>query len=293
VKVLLTGASGQLGRELAYSRPQGVNLVAVTSAQLDIADASQVDAILAEVAPQIILNAAAYTAVDRAEAEEARALEVNATGVANLSIAARRLGSRLIHVSTDFVFDGGGATPYRPADATGPVSAYGRTKLAGERSALETLGDRATVIRTSWLYSAHGRNFVATMLDLMADREALQVVDDQTGSPTWAALLARCLWRMSSRPDLHGLWHWADGGSCTWFEFARSIQSLALERGLLDLEIPIEAVTTAEFPTPAARPGYSVLDTSATYDALDLEPVPWRDALGRMLDEMRERAASR
>jgi len=292
LRVLLTGAGGQLARELAASRPAGVELAALTASELDVADAASVAAAVRDRAPEVVINAAAYTAVDRAEAEEAAAFAVNAQGVAHLAAAAAGRGARLVHLSTDFVFDGQAREPYRPSAAAAPLSAYGRSKLAGEQRALEILGERATIVRTSWLYSSRGRNFVTGMLDLMAEREALSIVDDQQGSPTWAALLAAALWSVARRADMPGVWHWADGGACSWFVFARAIQEAAVARGLLARAIPLAPIATRDYPTAARRPAYSVLDTTATYGRLGLTPVPWRTALGRMLDEMLPAASS-
>ncbi len=286
MRVLLAGAGGQLANELVASAPAGVELTALSELELDLTDSLAVAAAVADAAPEVVINAAAYTAVDAAEQQEPLAFAVNADGVAHLATAAADGGARLVHVSTDFVFDGRSREPYRPHDAPRPLSAYGRTKLAGEARATEILGERATIVRTSWLYSSRGRNFVTGMLELMAERPELRVVDDQKGSPTWAALLARALWRLAAREDMPGIWHWADGGACSWFVFARAIQEEAVARGLLEKAIPMTPIPTSEYPTPAERPAYSVLHTSATYRALGLTPVPWRAALGRMLDEM-------
>jgi dTDP-4-dehydrorhamnose reductase len=284
--VLLTGAGGQLGREFGRARPEAVELVSMDGSDLDITRSDDVAAALADVSPRVVVNAAAFTAVDRAEDEPQRAYAVNAEGVAHLAESVRANRARLVHVSTDFVFDGMSERPYRPIDEPRPLSVYGRSKLAGEESASKILGDQASVVRTSWLYTSQGRNFVTTMLRLMAEKDELAVVDDQVGSPTWAALLAEALWGVALRRDMPGVWHWTDGGNCTWFEFARAIQEEATTRGLLARSTRIRPVATAEFPARAVRPAYSVLDSSATRTTLSLEAVPWRLALGRMLDEM-------
>lgn len=286
MRVLLAGAGGQLANELEAAKPVGVELSALTEDELDITDAESVEAAVAAWAPEVVINAAAYTAVDAAEENADLAVAINVEGVTHLAAAAAGLGARLIHVSTDFVFDGQSRRPYRPHDDPRPLSVYGRTKLAGEVRATEILGERATIVRTSWLYSSRGRNFVTAMLDLMAERSSLSIVDDQKGSPTWAALLARALWGVAAREDMPGIWHWADGGACSWFVFALAIQEEAAVRGLLERTIPLSPVPTREYPTPAQRPTYSVLETSPTYRTLGLTPVPWRAALGRMLDEM-------
>ena len=202
-----------------------------------------------------------------------------------LAAGAAKAGARFVHISTDFVFDGLAKAPYKPDDAAAPVSVYGLSKLAGERAAREAM-PAATIVRTSWLYSSHGRNFVTNMLRLMDEREGLRVVVDQMGSPTWSRPLADALWSIASREDMPGIWHWCDAGRCSWYEFACAIQDEALDRRLLSRRIPIQPVATAEFPTDAERPAMSALDDSATRASLGIEPMPWRVALGRMLDEM-------
>jgi dTDP-4-dehydrorhamnose reductase len=292
VKVLLIGAGGQLGREISRSQPQDVELAPLDHEALDVTDGEAVARIVGRSAPDVIINAAAYTAVDRAESEEAEAFAVNAAAVGCLASSAAAAGCGLIHVSTDFVFDGSKRTAYAPTDTPRPMSAYGRSKLEGERLAAAALPG-ATIVRTSWLYSAYGRNFVTTMLGLMRQGRELRVVADQTGSPTWAAGLAEVLWRLAAGDERAGIWHWCDGGTCTWFDFACAIEEEARERGLLAAAVPIRPITSAEFPSAAVRPAMSALDSSATAAASGLEQVPWRVALARMLDEMRELEGNR
>ena len=286
MRVLLTGAGGQLARELAACVPPQFELAAMPRAELDLARPGQVARVVRELAPQLIVNAAAYTAVDAAEEAAEQAFAVNAEGVAELARAARGCGARLLHLSTDFVFDGAATQPYQPGDPVAPISAYGRSKLAGEGRLLTELEEGATVVRTAWLFSSRGRNFVTTMLRLMAEREQLSVVDDQRGSPTWAGGLARVLWQLAARPDVGGIWHWSDAGECSWFEFAQEIARQARERDLLSRLPLITPITSADYPTPAARPRYSVLDSTATRQLLGIEALPWQQTLGRMLDEM-------
>jgi len=192
--------------------------------------------------------------------------------------------ARLIHVSTDFVFDGSATEPYRPDAQANPLSEYGASKLEGESQALAS--PPATIVRASRLYSSRGHNFVTSVLRKMREDEELSVVDDQVGAPTSSSGLAGVLWRFAARPELTGVWHWSDGGSCSWYQWALTIQEQALARGLLERAVPIRPVPTSEYPTPAARPAYSVLDSSATCTALAIQQVPWEDALGSMLDEM-------
>ncbi len=211
---------------------------------------------------------------------------MNVEGPRNVAAAARDVGARLIHISTDFVFDGDASTPYKADAATNPLSVYGRTKRDGERAVLEALPKSAVVVRTAWLYSKTGSNFVKTMLRLMGERDELGVVADQIGTPTWANSLADSVWAFAGATELAGLYHWTDGGQTSWHEFALAIQEEALSLGLLDQLIPIHAITTEDYPTAATRPRYSVLDCSATTVALNLHPAQWRVNLHHMLKGM-------
>ena len=288
MKVLLTGARGQLGRELALQCPTSVSLVALDRAALDIADGPEVRHWVAENRPDVILNAAAYTAVDRAETEPELAHAVNGDGVGHLAVSAAAHGVRLVHVSTDFVFDGEANEPYSPATEPDPQSAYGASKLVGERAVLDTEGLRGVVVRTAWLYSRFGHNFVKTMLRLMAERDRLEVVDDQIGCPTWARSLATALWRIVDRPEIEGVLHWTDAGVASWYDFAIAIQDEATDLGLLRPGCRVRPVATAQFPTPARRPSYSVLEIGSSAEMLDLEPDHWRRHLRSMLHELRD-----
>lgn len=280
MKVLITGARGQLGRALIATAPEGAVLDATDVAELDICDAAAVAAHLAATRPDLVINAAAYTAVDRAESDEAAAHRINAEAVGNLARAAGDTGARLVHVSTDFVFDGRQSTPYAPDAAPNPLSAYGRTKLAGEQAA----GAEALIVRTAWVYAAQGGNFVHTMLRLMAERDQLRVVADQIGTPTHATGLAEAIWSLAAR-DARGIFHHTDSGAASWYDFAVAIQEEALARGLLTREIPVEPIATADYPTPATRPAYSVLDKSATAALIGTAPH-WRARLRRMIEEL-------
>lgn len=282
--VVITGAAGQLGRALVHTAPAGVRLLPVDRASLDVTDTAAVTAFVAAHRPAVVINAAAYTAVDRAEAEPTQAAAVNVDAVGALAAAAAQHGARLLHVSTDFVFGGAADGPHRPGDATAPLSTYGRTKRDGELAALSTPG--ALVIRTAWLYSAHGANFVKTMLRLMAERDEVRVVADQVGSPTWARGLAHTLWAAVAAPDVTGVLHWTDAGVASWYDFAVAIQEEALACGVLARQVPVHPITTAEYPTPARRPSFSVLDTTATTAALGCVPAHWRATLRLMLHEL-------
>lgn len=284
--VMITGAAGQLGYELQRTAPPRTRMIAVDIDTLDLTAPDAVEACIGRHRPAVIVNGAAYTAVDRAESEPDRAHAVNATAAASLAESARRHGARVIQISTDFVFGGATARPWRPDDAPAPQSVYGRTKRDGEEAVRSVLGDRALVIRTAWLYSAHGGNFVKTMLRVMSEREDVRVIADQVGTPTWANSLARTIWAAVDRPDVGGVLHWTDAGVASWYDFAVAIQEEALARGLLQRATPVHAIPTSAYPTAASRPSYSVLDKTETTRLLGEEPVHWRVNLRRMLDEV-------
>lgn len=286
MKVLLVGAGGQLGQALCRLAPAGMDFFAPRSTQLDICNTDQVWQQVESFMPALIINAAAYTAVDRAEQEPDLARAVNAQGPAHLVRAALACGARLFQVSTDYVFDGKQSRPYRPADPCHPLGVYGHSKLAGEQVVLE-MGAQGLVMRTSWLYGASGNNFVHTMLRLMREREELGVVADQVGSPTSASGLAMALWQAADRPDMHGIQHWADLGVASWYDFAVAIRDEALALGLLERTIALQPIRTEEYPTRAQRPAYSVLDTKDTRQALGQPGEYWRSALRKVLEEMR------
>jgi dTDP-4-dehydrorhamnose reductase len=285
MKVLLTGAGGQVGRAFRALAPDASGLAAFTHAELDITDPGQVRRAVEGHAPQWIVNAAAYTAVDAAEGARAQAHALNATAVAHLASAAHEVRARLVHLSTDFVFDGRASRPYAPDAATAPLGVYGATKLDGEHAA--RAGDPASIIvRTSWVYAAYGQNFVRTMLRLMASKPEIRVVADQVGSPTWATGLAQVLWRMIEVGAAPGIYHWSDAGVASWYDFAVAIQEEALQRGLLRQAIPLRPIPAAEYPTPTQRPHYSVLDTTEIRALTGSAAVHWRTQLRRMLDEL-------
>lgn len=283
---LLTGAAGQLGRALQATAPTAWRVVACDAAALDVTRPEAIEEVVRRERPRLIVNAAAYTGVDAAERESERAEAVNAVGAAHMAEAAKLAGARLIHVSTDYVFDGAQARPYTPADRPRPLGVYGRTKLAGEREVMRISGGSALVVRTSWLYSSHGRNFVLTMLRLMRERDSLGVVSDQVGSPTWARGLAQAIWAAAEAPELEGIHHWADAGVASWYDFAAAIQDEALALGLLPRAVPIRPLRTAEYPTDARRPAYSVLERSADLASLGVPGRHWREQLRSMLREV-------
>ena len=282
MKVLIVGGKGQLGRGLAASAPVDAEIITHGIDTLDITDSDSVAALVAKVRPDWIFNAAAYTAVDKAESDEATALAVNATAVAHLAAAAQAFAARFVHVSTDFVFDGLSGVPYTPNAQPNPLAAYGRTKFAGELAA----GPDALIVRTAWVYGPTGANFVRTMLRLMAERPKVRVVADQIGSPTYAPGLAAALWTLAAK-GATGIHHYTDAGVASWYDFAVAIQEEALASGLLDKAVPVIPIATADFPTPAVRPSYSVLDKTATYAALSGPAPHWRTNLRTMMREIK------
>jgi dTDP-4-dehydrorhamnose reductase len=281
MKALIVGGAGQLGRGLAVTAPAGMDVVSHDRDTLDITDAASVDAVVASEKPDLILNAAAYTAVDKAESNEDAAYAVNATAVGLLAEAAVKHGARLVHVSTDFVFDGKAGVSYAPDAATNPLSAYGRTKLAGERLA----GQGALIVRTAWVYAPTGGNFVRTMIRLMGERPEVRVVADQIGTPTYAPGLAAALWTMAAN-GVTGTHHYTDAGAASWYDFAVAIQEEALAAGLLSAAVPVIPIATTDFPTPAIRPSYSVLDKTSTFVALGRPTPHWRTNLRTMIAEI-------
>jgi dTDP-4-dehydrorhamnose reductase len=275
-----------LGRALLSCAPEQAAVIGLTHAELDISDAAAVMSLAQSHRPDLIICAAAYTAVDRAESQPELAALINVEGPRNLALAARATGARLIHVSTDFVFDGLASTPYSPDAPTNPRNVYGATKLAGEREARHMLSDRSVIVRTSWLYAAEGNNFLRTMMRLMEAKGHVRVVADQVGSPTSADSLAHALWALADRPDLSGVYHWADAGVASWYDFAVAIAEEGAAASLLPGHVRIDPITTQEFPTPAQRPSFSVLNSRALLDTLSLTPCHWRTHLRAVVKEM-------
>ena len=277
-KILLTGARGQLGRELAAAlEPHGA-LVACDRSTLDLADPAMIARVVRETKPQWIVNAGAYTAVDRAETERDAAFAVNARAPGILGVEARRLGAVVMHFSTDYVFDGKRATPRDEAAPTDPLNVYGASKLEGER-AIAASGAAALTLRTSWVYSRHGQNFLVTMQKLAAARDEVRVVADQTGVPNWSRALAQATATLVARgvpyvAERAGLYHLSAQGSATWYAFARAIIGDAVR---------VTPITTAEFPTPAARPAYGVLDATRFTRTFGFGLPDWQTLLQQCL----------
>lgn len=286
MKVLLTGASGQIGSSLRKCVPTGYGLRALTRAELDISDESAVLATARSFRPEAIVNAAAYTAVDKAESERDLAFAVNADGAENLAVAARDSGARLIHISTDFVFDGLKSSPYLPSDARNPLGVYGASKAEGEDRVHRIFDGREVIVRTGWVYAAEGHNFVRTILRLLGEKESLGVIADQVGTPTWAMTMADAVWEIVSKPELKGIHHWGDAGVASWYDFAVAIQEEALAAGLLKRAVPIKPIATEDYPLPAKRPSYSVLDKRSMATETGMAQAHWRTNLRLMLMEV-------
>jgi dTDP-4-dehydrorhamnose reductase len=295
---LVTGAAGMLGRDLtALLSDRGEEFTALARADLDITDTAAVTAAVASVKPDVVVNCAAWTAVDAAEEHEAEALAINGHGPAVLAAACAEAGALLVHPSTDYVFDGRAGAPYPEDAATAPTSAYGRTKLAGERAVRAALPEACYIVRTAWLYGAHGKNFVKTMLRLAGNGTAPGVVADQHGQPTWTADVAAQIHALIDKAAPPGVYHATSSGQTTWFGFAEEIFTLHRSSQGQDQDEQSERgrltprpITTAEYPVPAPRPAYSVLGHRA-WPAAGIEPIgDWRDALRRAFPAILEQA---
>ena len=291
MKVLLTGREGQLGTALQASLPEGVILIATGRSELDLADHAACLQAVRDHRPDWVLNAGAYTAVDRAESEADRAMAINAGAPHAFAEALRDTGGRLLQVSTDFVFNGAQGSPYRPDQALDPLGVYGATKAAGETAALALPGAR--VLRTSWVYGPVGKNFCLTMLRLHAMKaaagEPLGVVADQVGCPTATHTLAAACWRaigIGTDADGPRTLHWSDAGASSWYDFAVAIGELGVAAGLLERAAEVSPLTTADYPTPAQRPSYSLLDCTASRQSLAMDPIHWRASLAQVLAEV-------
>ena len=274
-----------MGRMLLATQPSNFETIACIHADLDIGARDAVRDSIGRHRPAVIINAAAYTAVDKAESEPDAAQRINAEGPGHLATAARECGACLIHISTDFVFDGTASVPYRPDSATNPVNVYGRTKRDGEQAVLQALPERSTIVRTAWVYAATGANFVRTMLRIMRANGAVRVVADQVGTPTAARSLAEALWRIAGTPGIRGIHHWTDAGVASWYDFAVAIAEEGGALGLLPPDVAVTPITTADYPTAAHRPAYSVLD-KRSLAPYGLSPIHWRQRLRAVLTEI-------
>ena len=294
--LLLLGAKGQLGQTFRYHFSSSTladkySCVSIDVEELDLSKEETIFSFLTSNGPSVIVNCAAYTAVDAAETETCLAQSINDVAVGKIASWASINLCRLIHISTDFVFDGTKREPYLPLDHARPVGVYGKTKLAGEKHVLDSC-DKGIVIRTSWLYSEFGQNFVKTMIKLMMEESELGVVDDQIGSPTSTHSLVNLIFSVIERENFCGILHWCDGASISWYDFALEIQKQAIEQGLLKRRIPLRPLSTEEYETLAVRPAYSVLDRGKTIDQFGVIASSWRAELGMVINRMTENIGS-
>lgn len=276
---LIIGAAGQLGQALAKCTAGEVTCW--SRAELDLQDVSEIALRIGELQPQLVVNAAAYTAVDKAESEADLAYRVNRDAAGAIATGAARVGARLVHVSTDFVFDGTASSPYTPDAARNPLGVYGASKAAGEDRVMAA-APGALIVRTAWVYGAGGKNFVETMLRLMATRDTVSVVADQVGTPTHTGSLARAILALSAK-GVTGVHQFTDAGVASWYDFAVAVHEIARAQGILVGDVMVRPIVTADYPTPARRPAYSVLDKTSTWAALGAPAVHWRSELENML----------
>jgi len=290
MKILLTGKTGQIGGELNNIVGDLGNLITVDKEQLDLSKPNSIEPVILNIKPDIIINPAAYTAVDKAEKEPDLAMTVNAIAPGLLAKAARKVGAGLIHYSTDYVFDGCSEIPYKEEDPPNPLNVYGKTKLAGEK-ALAEAGVPFLIIRTGWVYSLHGKNFLRTIKKLAEEKDTLQVIDDQIGAPTWARsvalkthqILKQCLnkkWLETKDPSLSGIFHLTCQGKTSWHGFARKV----LNMSSTSQNIKLIAIPTSDYPTPATRPSNSLLNNEKIQKVFGLDMPHWEDALKDCMD---------
>lgn len=282
--IAVIGKNGQLAVELG--KLEQANIVLLGREDINLLDVDAVQNTLSEIKPVAIINAAAYTAVDKAESDEQAAYDLNCEAVKNLATYCQLSSIHMVHVSTDYVFAGDKGAPYKVDDEIAPQGVYGASKAAGEAALLDSIPAQSCIIRTSWVYATHGNNFVKTMLRLMQEKPELGVIDDQIGSPTWAKGLAQACMDAAIN-GYAGIYHWSDEGVTSWYDFAQAIQSLALAKGMLTKSIPIKPIPSSAYPTPAKRPHYSVMDKTLTRETFSIAAQHWQAQLSLMLDELK------
>jgi dTDP-4-dehydrorhamnose reductase len=288
MNIVIIGKSGQLAFELSRELENSVHRVTFLGRDdIDITKASNIDEKLSPLSADVLINASAYTAVDKAEEDTEACNAINSVAVRNLAQFCKASDMFMVHVSTDYVFNGHKGSPYLTNDLIEPQGAYGKSKAEGEKALLEILPKSSCLIRTAWVYSSHGNNFVKTMLRLMAEKTQLTVIDDQVGTPTWAKGLAQaCV--SAAENKTAGVYHWTDEGVASWYDFALAIQELGIEKGLLNSAIPVLPIPSSQYPTPAKRPHYSVLDKQTAREVFaSCKPTYWRKQLASMLDELK------
>lgn len=292
MRVLITGAQGQVGQELMSSAPSNWQVHGLGSNDLDISDSVHVMAAVKSLQPQLIINAAAYTAVDKAESDSERAHAVNHLGAENLAKAAQSLDCPLLHISTDYVFSGVQTQPYTEHDTPAPSSVYGQSKWLGEQAINEHCSQHI-ILRTSWVFGLHGNNFVKTMLRLGQERDALSIVSDQIGGPTSARSIAQALWQIAQHYQSNstcawGTFHFSGAPTCSWYDFAQEIFAQAVALQLIAKVPTLKAITTSDYPTPAQRPAYSVLDNTKISQQLNIAQSDWKTELALMLQARKD-----
>lgn len=285
MKALIFGGTGQVGRALQQHAPNKIQVQVMTRTTCDLTDLHAINSAVQDSKPDLVINAAAYTAVDKAETEASVAHAVNALAAGQMAFAADKVGARFVHISTDFVFDGALSRPYRPDDATAPLSVYGQTKRDGE-VAVADVASNSLIVRTSWVYASEGINFVRTMLRLMRERDEISVVADQIGTPTLNVSLAKAIWALAEK-DITGVCHFTDAGIASWYDFAVAIAEDASAIGLLERPVVVIPISTDKYPTAAKRPSYSVLDKTIAWKALGDQAPHWRVNLRAALKELK------
>jgi len=288
MNIVIIGKSGQLAFELSRELENSEHHVTFLGRDdIDITRSDSIETILTPLSVDMLINASAYTAVDKAEEDTEACNAINAIAVRHLAAFCKAHSAFMVHVSTDYVFNGHKGSPYLTDDPIEPHGAYGKSKAEGEKALLEVLPEASCLIRTAWVYSSHGNNFVKTMLRLMAEKPQLAVIDDQIGTPTWAKGLAEvCV--CAAQNKTVGVYHWTDEGVASWYDFAIAIQEIGIEKGVLENAVPVLPIPSSQYPTPAKRPYYSVLDKQTSREAFtSCKPTHWRKQLAIMLDELK------
>lgn len=284
MKILVIGKSGQVANELLATVPRSHEVICLGRNEVDITNIIDLQNKVTEYNPSVIINASAYTAVDKAESDIDNAYLINEQAVKNIAVVSKDINCKLIHISTDFIFDGESNQAYRIYDTPNPTGIYGSSKLAGERSLIDIYPVNSIIVRTSWVYSTYGNNFVKTMLKLMADKPQMNIVSDQIGCPTNAKDLACFIWKLVELKTFLPIYHWSDLGVASWYDFAIAIQNIAFDLGKLDTCIPLLPIKTSDYPTPAKRPKFSLLDCLGSQEIQKAKY--WRESLIECIESL-------